>query len=182
MVRVMATGVFDLLHPGHLHFLASAKALGDELVVVVATDAMVRRRKHEPVTPQEMRRQMVGALKVVDRAIVGREDDIYKTVEEVRPDIIALGYDQSFREEDIQRELTKRGLSVKIVRLSKDESGFDLDGTRKIISKVEQGLSFQKTISDVEKHTTSGGSGGGSGASEDEGTVAKPGGSPKARP
>jgi len=151
MVRVMATGVFDLLHTGHLHFLQSAKALGDELVVVVATDATVRRRKHEPITPQEMRREMVAALKMVDRAIVGREDDIYKTVEEVRPDIIALGYDQTFREEDVHKELEKRGLKIKIVRLSKDQSGFDLDGTRKIISKVEQGLSFQKQITAVEK-------------------------------
>jgi FAD synthetase len=151
MVRVMATGVFDLLHPGHLHFLESAKRLGDELVVVVATDVTVRKRKHEPVTPQEMRREMVAALKPVDRAIVGHEDDIYKTVEEVRPDIIALGYDQSFREEEIQRELVKRGLHAKLVRLSKDDSGFDLDGTRKIIAKVEQGLSFQKTITSVER-------------------------------
>ena len=179
MVRVMATGVFDLLHPGHLHFLESAKKLGDELVVVVATDAMVRRRKHEPVTPQEMRRRMVGALKIVDRAIVGREDDIYKTVEEVRPDIIALGYDQSFREEDVQKELRKRGLEVKIVRLNKDASGFDLDGTRKIISKVEQSLSFQKSMARVEEKPASGG---GEGGGEASGAVAKPGSPPKARP
>lgn len=150
----MATGVFDLLHPGHLHFLESAKKLGDELVVVVATDFMVRRRKHEPVTSQEMRRRMVEALKPVDRAIVGHEDDIYKTVEEVRPDIIALGYDQSFREEDIQRELVKRGLHVKIVRLSKDESGFDLDGTRKIIAKVGEGLLFQKSMAAIENKSS----------------------------
>ncbi|HEX9708845.1 MAG TPA: adenylyltransferase/cytidyltransferase family protein [Candidatus Thermoplasmatota archaeon] len=151
MVRVMATGVFDLLHPGHLHFLRSAKELGDELVVVVATDVMVRRRKHEPVTPQEMRRELVEGLKPVDRAVVGREDDIYKTVEEVRPDIIALGYDQSFREEDIRAELERRGLGhIRVVRLSKQTSGYDLDGTRKIIAKVEQGLSFQRRIEKVE--------------------------------
>lgn len=182
MVRVMATGVFDLLHPGHLHFLESAKKLGDELVVVVATDNMVRRRKHEPVTPQEMRRRMVGALKVVDRAIVGREDDIYKTVEEVRPDIIALGYDQSFREEDVQRELKKRGLNIRIVRLDKDASGHDLDGTRKIISKVEQSLSFQKTISNVEQKPADAGGGASGGTGEAESGLSKPGGSPKARP
>ncbi len=151
MVRVMATGVFDLLHPGHLHFLQSAKELGDELIVVVATDVLVRTRKHEPVTPQEMRRELVEGLKPVDRAVVGREDDIYKTVEEVRPDIIALGYDQSFRVDDIQAELERRGLgSIKVVRLSKQTSGYDLDGTRKIIAKVEQGLSFQRRIEEVE--------------------------------
>lgn len=166
MVRVMATGVFDLLHPGHLHFLRSAKELGDELVVVVATDVMVRKRKHEPVTPQEMRRELVEGLKPVDRAIVGREDDIYKTVEEVRPDIIALGYDQSFREEDIMAELKRRGLgNIRIVRLSKQSSAFDLDGTRKIIAKVEEGLAFQRRIDKVEGSSTTGeegASGGGS--------------------
>ena len=152
MVRVMATGVFDLLHPGHLHFLTSAKALGDELVVVVATDAMVRRRKHEPITPQEMRRQLIAGFKPVDRAIVGHEDDIYKTVEDVRPDIIALGYDQNFREAEVMKELEKRGMGhIRIVRLTKDASGHDLDGTRKIIAKVEQGLSFQRSMDKVEE-------------------------------
>ena len=180
MVRVMATGVFDLLHPGHLHFLESAKKLGDELVVVVATDTMVRKRKHEPITPQEMRRRMVAGLKGVDRAIVGREDDIYKTVEEVRPDIIALGYDQKFREEEVQRELKKRGLDVRIVRLDKDASGFDLDGTRKIISKVEQMMAFQKRMTDVEQKPVDGGVSGGE--AEGEGAVGKPGGSTKAHP
>ncbi len=161
MVRVMATGVFDLLHPGHLHFLESAKELGDELVVIVATDAMVRRRKHEPITPQEMRRELIQGLKPVDRAIVGREDDIYKTVEEVRPDIIALGYDQSFREEDIRRELEKRGLGhIKIVRLSKQSSIYDLDGTRKIIAKVEQLLAFQRRMEKVEGTSAEGETGG----------------------
>lgn len=151
MVRVMATGVFDLLHPGHIHFLESARRLGDELIVVVATDVVARKRKHEPVTPQDMRRQMVAALKVVDRAVVGNEDDIYRTVEEVRPDIIALGYDQSFREEEIQKELERRGLHVRIVRLPKDLSGHDLDGTRKIIAKITQGMLFQKSIDKLEK-------------------------------
>lgn len=178
----MATGVFDLLHPGHLHFLESAKKLGDELVVVVATDVMVRRRKHEPVTPQAMRRQMVAALKPVDRAVVGHEDDIYKTVEEVRPDIIALGYDQSFREEEIQKELERRGLHIKIVRLPKDQSGYDLDGTRKIIAKVEQGLSFQKSIEKVEEKQAEGGAGGGAEKEAHEGAHSTKPGSPKARP
>jgi hypothetical protein len=125
---------------------------------------------------------MVEALKVVDRAIVGREDDIYKTVEEVAPDIIALGYDQGFREEEVQRELKARGIEVRIVRLDKDASGFDLDGTRKIISKVEQGLSFQKSIASVERKPAGVGGDAGGGAGEGEGAVGKAGGSSKARP
>ena len=93
MVRVMAQGVFDLLHLGHVHYLEKAKELGDELVVVIASDKTVRERKHEPVTPQEMRKEMVEALRCVDQVVIGSEGDRYETVERLRPDIIALGYD-----------------------------------------------------------------------------------------
>src|ERR671937_2406781 len=91
--RVMAAGVFDLLHLGHVHYLTEAKKLGDELVVVVATDVMVARRKHQPIIPQEQRLALVAALKPVDIALLGSPQDQYQTVAAVRPDIIALGYD-----------------------------------------------------------------------------------------
>jgi FAD synthetase len=134
MTRVMATGVFDILHSGHLRYLQEAKLLGDELVVVVATDATVRREKHEPITPEGMRLELVQALKPVDRAILGREGDMFEIVKEVSPDIIVLGYDQSFDVDKLQADLAKRGLKAKVVRLSK--YGEDLNGTRKIIKKI----------------------------------------------
>jgi FAD synthetase len=137
MKRVMATGVFDILHPGHLHFLLEAKSLGDELVVVVATDATVRKHKHEPITPEKMRVELVGALKPVDRALLGREGDMFEIVLQVKPDIIALGYDQQFDEKDLERRLAERGLKVKVIRLHKFED--DLNGTRKIIQKIKDG-------------------------------------------
>ncbi|MFQ6128358.1 MAG: adenylyltransferase/cytidyltransferase family protein [Thermoplasmata archaeon] len=145
MVRVMASGVFDLLHTGHLHYLVEAKKLGDELVVVVARDSTVRREKHEPITPENVRRELVDALKPVDKAVLGKEGDMFEVVEELRPDIIALGYDQKHDEEAIKAELKSRGLDVKVVRLSK--LGTDLDGTRKIIQKV---VSWWKVMSDLE--------------------------------
>lgn len=104
MVRVMASGVFDIIHTGHLSYLEQAKAKGDELVVVVACDETVRKNKHEPVTPQEMRVRLVGALKPVDRAVLGRSgDDIYSILRDIDPDIIVLGYDQSFDEKRSRR-------------------------------------------------------------------------------
>ncbi|HEX08343.1 MAG TPA: FAD synthase [Thermoplasmatales archaeon] len=135
MVRVMATGTFDLLHIGHLYYLEEAKKLGDELIVVVANDETVKKNKHNPVTPQEMRRRIVEALKPVDKAVIGYKDDFLKIVEEIKPDIIALGYDQKFDENEIKETLKRRGLNVKIVRCSK-YSGDDLNGTRKIIRKI----------------------------------------------
>ncbi len=134
MTRVMASGVFDILHTGHVHYLAEAKRLGDELVVVVATDKTVRKNKHEPVTPEKMRLELVQALKPVDRAVLGHEGDMFKIVEEIRPDVIAIGYDQPYDEELLEKNLAERGLKVKVVRLSKYSD--DLNGTRKIIRKI----------------------------------------------
>lgn len=149
MVRVMAQGVFDILHLGHVHYLEKARELGDELVVVIASDKTVRARKHEPITPQDMRRDMVAALKCVDMAVVGSDTgDRYVTVEELKPDIIALGHDQEHDEARIKLELQKRGIPAKVVRL--DYYYHDLDGTRKIIQKILSMWTFTKEMQRIE--------------------------------
>lgn len=134
MVRVMATGVFDLLHPGHLYFLEQAKALGDELVVVVARDQTARRLKREPYVPEQLRRQMVEALKPVDRAVLGSTTDIYGTVVDLQPQIIALGYNQVQNEQEIEAECARRGVPVKVVRLK--ALPHDQLATSKIVEKI----------------------------------------------
>ncbi len=145
----MATGVFDLLHPGHIYFLMEARRLGDELVVVVARDSTARRFKHEPITSEASRVQLVGALKPVDRAILGHEGgSIYDILEEIRPDVIALGFDQIHNEDKIVEECRRRGLATKVVRLPKFEG--DLDGTRKIVRKVAEWLALQEKLQAVE--------------------------------
>jgi len=117
VVRVMATGVFDLLHPGHVFFLVEARKLGDELVVVVARDQTARRLKREPYVPEHIRREMVEALKPVDRAVLGSTTDIYETVINERPNIIALGYDQVWNEKEVEKECERRGVPVKVARI-----------------------------------------------------------------
>ncbi len=149
MVTVMATGVFDLLHLGHLYFLKEAKKLGDELVVVVATDKTARKLKHIPITSQDMRVEMVGELKPVDKAVLGHEDDRYRIVKELKPDIIALGYDQKHDEERIKTDLKNMGMDVKVVRLEPFVD-HDLDGTRKIIRKVIDWYIFQSRMVEIE--------------------------------
>ncbi len=144
----MASGVFDLIHLGHVHYLEEAKRLGDELVVVVARDSTVRRQKHEPITPEEFRRHLVESLKPVDKAVLGGEGDMYQIVEELKPDIIALGYDQYHDAESIEKDLRDRGLDVKVIRLS--ELDGDLDGTRKIIKKVVDWFSASEKLKQVE--------------------------------
>ncbi len=137
MKRIMAVGVFDLLHAGHLHYLEQAKSLGDFLTVVVAHDDTVRKRKHEPVTGQDLRRRMVEGLKPVDEAVVGNSPDvpIFDILPIVKPDIIALGYDQEHAEEKIRSYLANNGFeNIKVTRV--EGLTDDLDGTRKIIAKI----------------------------------------------
>jgi len=149
MVRVMATGVFDLLHPGHIHYLTGAKKLGDELVVVVARASTAERFKHAPIVSEAQRVEMVAALKPVDRAVLGNEGDIYEILADVRPDVIALGYDQTHDEARISEECRKRGLArTRTVRLPKFEA--DLDGTRRIIARVAEYLKLKERLGEVE--------------------------------
>ena len=148
MVRVMASGVFDIIHMGHVYYLQEARKLGDELVVVVARDSTVRKQKHEPITPEEMRRQLVESLKPVDRAVLGGEGDMFKIVEEIEPDIIAIGYDQPHDAEAIKTELSKRGLNIELVKIS--HLGGDLDGTRKIVRKVIDMWAFTQKMKSIE--------------------------------
>jgi FAD synthetase len=145
----MATGVFDLLHPGHIYFLREARKLGDELVVVVARDSTARKFKHEPITSEQSRLQMVSALKPVDRAVLGHEGDIYAILDEIRPDIIVLGFDQVHNEEKVLEECRKRNLRTSVVRLPKFEG--DLDGTRKIVRRVGEWLALQERLRGVER-------------------------------
>ncbi len=144
----MATGVFDLLHPGHLYFLREARKLGDELWVVVARDSTARRFKHEPIMPEKSRLEMVEALKPVDRAVLGNEGNIYEILGDIRPDVVALGFDQTHNEERILEECRRRGLATQVVRLPRFEG--DLDGTRKIVRKVAEWLALQERLGQVE--------------------------------
>jgi len=91
---------------------------------------------------------MVAALKPVDRAVLGHEGDIYAILDEIRPDVIALGYDQVHNEEKILEECRRRGLRTKVVRLPRFEG--DLDGTRKIVRKVAEWLALQERLKHVE--------------------------------
>ena len=115
---VLAGGVFDIIHPGHIHTLNAAKALGGILVVAIATDKTAKKmKKRPPLHNQELRRELVSCLSMVDKAIVGHEDDIFQTVKEVKPNIIVLGYDQIHQEKFISDGCKRINLNVEIVRL-----------------------------------------------------------------
>jgi len=116
MVRVLATGTFDILHPGHLLYLSEARALGDELYVIVARDSMIK-HKQKPIVPEEQRLEMVQGLRVVDKAMLGSKIDIFEPLCEIKPDIIALGANQFFTEKDLEAQLRVHGIDAKVVRI-----------------------------------------------------------------
>lgn len=118
IIVVMAGGSFDIIHPGHIETLEQARSLGDSLVVSVARDATFRKnKKREPQHNEALRQKLVSSLRVVDAAVLGSENDILETAVMLKPDIVALGYDQTHSEASIRDELLKRGLSVNVVRL-----------------------------------------------------------------
>jgi FAD synthetase len=134
MVRVLATGTFDILHPGHILYLRKAKELGDELYVIVSRDAMVK-HKSKPILPEQQRLQVVEALEMVDHAELGSERDIFEPLMTIKPDIVALGFDQHFDENKLQEDLEKRHIRSKVIRLPYHDSR-KLSGTENIIREI----------------------------------------------
>jgi FAD synthetase len=137
---VLASGVFDLLHLGHVKFLEEAKKAGGknaELIVIIARDSTVEKNKgRKPVMPENQRCALVEALKVVDEAVLGFEKfDLGDVIERVKPDVIALGYDQADMEKGVQEYVDKHNLNVKVVRIGKFEEDA-LDSSSKIRQKI----------------------------------------------
>jgi len=132
--RVVATGTFDILHPGHLYYLEESRKLGDELYVIVARDSNVK-HKPRPIVPEEQRLRIVAALKPVDHALLGDQTDMFRPIEEIQPAVITVGFNQMFREEQLRAELALRGLGPEIVRIGKLADG-DLCSSRLIVRRV----------------------------------------------
>ena len=137
MNRVVAQGTFDIIHPGHVHYLSDAAAMGDELHVIIARRENVT-HKEPPVLPNRQRRDVVAALEVVDEAHIGHESDIFVPIEEIDPDVIALGYDQHHDVDAIEDELDRRGIDSTVKRASGREPKYEGEilSTHKIFERV----------------------------------------------
>lgn len=94
---VFTNGCFDLLHFGHLHYLADARDLGERLVVGMNSGASVSRLKgpHRPINDELTRTHLMAALEVVDAVILFEEDTPYELIRLVQPDILVKGGDWS---------------------------------------------------------------------------------------
>jgi rfaE bifunctional protein nucleotidyltransferase chain/domain len=128
----LANGCFDLLHVGHVRYLAGARAEADVLVVGVNGDASVRRLKgpDRPVMPEDDRALLVAALRAVDHVVVFQEDDVGELLRALRPDVHCKGTDYT-PESVPERELVRAyGGRVAIVGDPKDHD------TRALLRKL----------------------------------------------
>lgn len=136
----MASGTFDIIHPGHGLYLRKAKEMGGQdakLVVVVAKDSTVKRRKRIPIINENQRLEMIKFLKPVDEAYLGHDGDMFEIVKEINPDIIAIGADQDFNLDKLRDELKKRNLDIEVKKVE-DYHTADLDSSCKIIKKIKK--------------------------------------------
>jgi FAD synthetase len=120
MKKVMVFGAFDGIHPGHLDFFKQAKKFGDYLIVSVGRDVNVEKIKgKKALFAEEQRLELVSSLKIVDKAVLGASHNFYVHINEYKPDVICLGYDQWAKEEEVYSELKKVGLlNTSVVRLN----------------------------------------------------------------
>jgi FAD synthetase len=123
---VLASGVFDLLHLGHVRFLEEAKKTGGpnaKLIVVVARDKTVEKKKgKKPIVSENQRCALVGSLKVVDEAKLGYD---------------SLDSQKSGLEKSVQEAIEKKGLKIRMVRVGKFSSD-ELDSSSKIKKKIAE--------------------------------------------
>jgi FAD synthetase len=143
----MATGTFDIIHPGHGYYLEESKKLGGKdakLVVVVARDKTVRSRKRVPIVDEKQRLEVVKMIKPVDEAYLGSTTDMFKIVEKIMPDIISIGPDQSFNLEKLRKELKERNLTSKVMKVEGYKRS-TLDSSCKIIKKIKD-MEFDEKI------------------------------------
>ena len=119
MKKIVAFGIFDILHPGHIAYLEAAKRLGDKLIVVVGRDKLAQKVKgKKPVMGEQDRLRIIQAIRCVDLAVLGDRAEAYQVLLHIKPDILAIGYDQNARHPVIQK-LRSSGMHPKIVRIKK---------------------------------------------------------------
>lgn len=133
----MVAGTFDILHPGHVYLVEHAAKHGLVTVIVARDSTVLKVKGRPPVVPEEQRKAMVAHLKGVERAVLGHEgEDHLAVVVDLKPDVLVLGPDQDLDPEGVQRELRERGLSVRVVRLTKTCEDYPLCRSRKIKKKI----------------------------------------------
>ncbi len=137
MVSVLIAGTFDLVHPGHIKFIQEADRLGDVTVVVGRDSTVMRVKGHQPVIPEDQRLEVVKNLKGVKKATLGYENkDPLEIVGDLKPDILLLGPNQNYSEKELKSDLEQRGLTTRIMRMTKIHDSFPFCSTTDIVKRI----------------------------------------------
>ena len=137
-MKILITGCFDIIHPGHIYFIEQAAKLG-EVYVIVARDATIKKIKHQmPTIPENQRLAVIQNLKNIKKAILGNENNNYITKAlSLEPDIILLGPNQRISVSKLQEELKNVNSShIEVRRIQEMFTGFDLNSSSKIKQKI----------------------------------------------
>lgn len=133
--KVMVGGTFDIIHPGHIHYLREASKLGLVYAVVARDDTVRRIKGREPINNEESRLEVINSIRYVYKALLGDKEDIFKSVESINPDIILLGPDQPVDEAALINYANRRGINVNVIRLNTKYRAEEAS-TTKIINKI----------------------------------------------
>ena len=142
--KVMVFGTFDIIHKGHIHMLKEAKEYGDILVVVLARNQTIKRiKRRDPLNNEMIRKLNIEKLNIADKVLFGDLKNRYKRIQEEKPDIIALGYDQKAFVDKLAENIDD---NTQIVRLAPYNP--HLYKTTKILEKMKQEKNnYEKDIS-----------------------------------
>jgi len=115
--KVICFGTFDVLHLGHLNYFQQAKKLGNHLTVVIARDKTKQQQNKKTLFSEKERLKLVKNLKIVDEAVLGSLNNHLKIIQEKKPDLICLGYDQKINEKTLAKDLFRLNPTLKIRRM-----------------------------------------------------------------
>jgi len=119
MNLIMIFGTFDIVHPGHIAMFKQAKEYADKLIVVVSRDENLKKNRNMiPFYNENERVEYLKNIKTVDKVVLGYVGDPYRIINEIKPDIIGLGYDQKIYVDKLADAITDFGLNIKIVRFT----------------------------------------------------------------
>ncbi len=137
--KVVVAGTFEILHPGHVALISYAKRFGDVWVVVSRDETVRTLRGRDPIIPEDQRRFMIKQIKGVEKVLLGKKgEDKLKIIEEIKPDILILGPDQPYNQNELKAALEARGLKVEVKRLNRSFEDFPLCRTKKIVERIKQ--------------------------------------------
>jgi len=140
MIKVLATGTFDILHSGHLDYLEYAKSLGDYLVVHIESDEAVKRHKgvDRPVNDEKNRNRLISNLKIVDETIVADgERAATGILESTNPDILVIAPKDSFDAKTKEAEFKQICPNLRVVWFDQKKTQISTSG---ILNKIKEDL------------------------------------------